>query len=219
MVQQQPEADRVESVFPIGTGTFHEWSLRNAPGRGVRVGELASIIANTAGACRVLGIDIGEGIVRIAADRHSASGAEFACRSVMDLKETFDLVTMFGTTDYIPPDAIEETLAQLVRLARHEVLVVHSLREVPLDEFLQLGISREIARYDRGWVHPINHLLRSMSFEIEYDMKPISSDSAVAMIRVKGESAYVLTVSLPVRGLCNRPRSRERRANSENGLL
>ena len=114
---------------------------------------------------KVSGIDISEKIIKEAKLRHTADNLSYVVKEVSDVKEHFDIVTIFGSIDYISPDKINSFLEQLIALADKQLFIVNSLRGIPFEEAKSLDKSLEIKRYDIGYVQPLYQFFSGMNFK------------------------------------------------------
>jgi predicted RNA methylase len=122
------------------------------------------------GVSSVVGIDISEKIIKEAQMRNSSINLNYKVSEIFDIKEKFDLVTIFGSIDYISPDKIEAFLEKMLALSNSHVFIVNSLRGMPLEEARALKKSKEIKRYDVGYVQPLHFFfadkkLKSFKYE------------------------------------------------------
>ena len=79
-----------------------------------------------AGVKNCKGIDISADIVLKAKENFSASGAVFEHKDVLDENGNYDLITLFGSTDYIPPNVYGKVLEHLLIHANKEIIIVNS---------------------------------------------------------------------------------------------
>ena len=137
--------------------------------------------AKIPGVTNVLGIDISEKIIKEAKIRHSANNLNYNVSEIFNVKESFDLVTIFGSIDYISPDKIEAFLDKMLALSNREIFIVNSLRGIPLEEAKTIKISKEIKRYDLGYVQPLHHFFANKNFK-HFKYEKMGQDSQIIHI-------------------------------------
>jgi len=147
-------------------------------------GELTIRVSKLDGIQEAAGIDIAEKVIYKAKELAKGTNATFVHLDVLDCAEEFDLVTILGSTDYIPADIFEQVLRKLLSLAKKELIIVNSLRGVPFEEALALEASKQTFRYDIGCVHPINHCLIEWQSEYGYtvDIQKFGQDSTLTTV-------------------------------------
>lgn len=150
-------------------------------------GELTIRVSKLNGVTEAVGIDIAEKVIRRAKELADGTEATFVHLDVLECEEKFDLVTILGSTDYIPGNLFEQVLRKMLELAKKELIIVNSLRAVPFDEAMELTESKQTFRYDVGSVHPINHCLKQWQKEYGYTFEIVKfgQDSTLTTI-VKG---------------------------------
>lgn len=133
---------------------------------------------------KVVGIDISKDIIQQAKEKHQHTSVIFKCQDVLEENEAFDLITLFGSTDYIPPSVFEKVLGHVIKKANKEVLLVNSLRTIPFEKALQLEEAIEIKRYDDGYVQPLNQLLKKLQQQLtfQFEIRKFGMDSALVII-------------------------------------
>lgn len=134
---------------------------------------------------RSLGIDISPNLIKIANGLFSSSNLSYEFINFLSVTEAFDLITFWGSTDYIPGEEIKNYLSHAINLANKEVLVVNSLRNVPFEEVLNYKESKEIKRYDMGFIHPLNNIMIQINKErndIEWKIIEFGLNSSLLQI-------------------------------------
>jgi 2-polyprenyl-3-methyl-5-hydroxy-6-metoxy-1,4-benzoquinol methylase len=129
-----------------------------------------------------VGIDISEEIIQKAQKLHPK--VHFEHKDIMETSGNFDIITFFGSTDYIHPTEFPDILKKALSLANKEILLVNSLRKISFELYLQLKESVEVKRYDTGYVHPISFLLENLKgeYDFTYTIQKAGSDSALVTI-------------------------------------
>ena len=127
-------------------------------------GAFCSAAAKIPGVSSVLGIDISEKIIKEAQIRHTSNNLNYKVSEIFELSQSYDLVTIFGSIDYISPDKIEAFLEKMLALSSNQIFIVNSLRGIPLEEAKALKMSKEIKRYDVGYVQPLHHFFSNKNF-------------------------------------------------------
>ena len=159
---------KIESVLDIGCG----W------------GVFCNKCVKETNVKKVYGIDVSEGVINNAKNKYRDERILFEKKNFLDVNETFDLISIFGSIDYILPEQIEDFVAHMLKLAKKNVVIVNSLRKIPLNDFNELTSSVKITRYDIGYVHPIKYILeklkRKMTFS--YNIKRSGIDSVLICI-------------------------------------
>ena len=150
-------------------------------------GELTTRVSKMPQIKEAVGIDIAESVIRKAKDLSKGSNATFVHLDVLECEEHFDLVTILGSTDYIPAELFEEVLRKMLELADKQLIIVNSLRAVPFEEALTLTESKQTFRYDIGCVHPINHYLAQWELEYgyTYEIQKFGQDSTLTSVVMK----------------------------------
>lgn len=133
---------------------------------------------------KVVGIDISKDIIQQAKEKHQHTSVVFKCQDVLEETEPYDLITLFGSTDYIPPSVFEKVIAHIVTNANKEVVLVNSLRNIPFEKALQLERAIEIRRYDNGYVQPLQYLLKKLQQQLtfRFEIRKFGKDSALVII-------------------------------------
>jgi SAM-dependent methyltransferase len=149
-------------------------------------GELSNKAAEFAFVEVALGIDVSEDIIDKAKEINKNSKAIYQCKDVLDIEDKFDLITLFGSTDYILPTIFNKALDKIIISANREIIIVNSLRKVKFEESLSFTDAKEITRYDIGYVQPINYLLKKLSgkHKFTYDIKKFGLDSSLTTIKI-----------------------------------
>ncbi len=132
----------------------------------------------------VKGIDISEGVIQSAQNKFKNGKLSFEVKDAFLVSEKYDLVTIFGSVDYIHPDKIEEFVVKLIDTAKKNVLIVHSLRKISIEDLLMLNHSSEIKRYDIGYVHPLQFILNKYKEDLKFTFTITRSglDSALVIV-------------------------------------
>jgi ubiquinone/menaquinone biosynthesis C-methylase UbiE len=133
-------------------------------------GAFCASAAAIPGVGKVLGIDISDKIISEAKQRHSKENLNYAVKEIFDINESFDIVTIFGSIDYIQPDKIEAFLEKMLSLSTKEVFIVNSLRGIGMEQAKLLTSGLEIKRYDVGYVQPLYSFFKDKQFkQIKYE--------------------------------------------------
>lgn len=158
-----------ESVWDIGCG----W------------GEFIDKASEAVSVKRALGTDIAENIIAQARQNHPNSKAAFEHKDASEINEKFDLITLFGSTDYIPPEAFATMLEKIITQTNKQIIIVNSLRTTPWEKALALEKAIEIKRYDTGYVQPLNFLVSGLKakYNFSYTIEKAGLDSALLSIK------------------------------------
>lgn len=150
-------------------------------------GELSNRAAECNSMKKALGIDISEDIIKKAKELNKGTKAIYEFIDILDVNENFDFITLFGSTDYIPPNIFSAALEKIISLANKQIIIVNSLRKINFDESLSLQHSIEVTRYDTGYVHPINYYLQKSDHRNTYsfEIKKFGLDSSLTIIKKK----------------------------------
>lgn len=138
-----------------------------------------------AGVKKCKGIDISSRIIDEAKSKFPEIKDLFEHKDVLVENGDYDLVTLFGSTDYIPPAIYEKVLVHLIKHASKEIVIVNSLRGVPLEKALELTGAMEIKRYDDGYLQPTNYLLKNLQKEqpFSFTISKFGADSIMAVVK------------------------------------
>ncbi len=130
------------------------------------------------------GIDISADIIKLAKEKYGHSKATYTHKDVMDEINSFDLITLFGSTDYIPPTIFKNVLKHIIKIANKEIIIVNSLRGIPFEDSLKMQEALQIKRYDDGYLHPLNFILKEIQKDvsIQYEIKKYGQDSVILTI-------------------------------------
>ncbi len=171
MVVAEMKARNYTSLLDVGCG----W------------GGLAAMAAGIPSVNKVWGIDISEDIVAAPKNIYPDSKAKFFCLDVRQVNEKFDLVTLMGSTDYIPPAVFEDVLKHVLTITNKEIMIVNSLRKIDFDEAQQFTEAKEVRRFDVGYVHPLKSLLKTLqaSHKFSFEINPAGENSMLARILVE----------------------------------
>jgi SAM-dependent methyltransferase len=135
---------------------------------------------------RIKGIDISEDIILKAKEAASSPSIVFECEDALNENEHFDLITLFGSTDYIPSQVFEKMLEHLLVHASKQVIIVNSLRGIPFEKALALETAIEVKRYDDGYLQPISFFLKKLKlkYTFEFTVTKYGQDSQMAVIHM-----------------------------------
>ena len=105
----------------------------------------------------------------------------------MEEAANYDLITLFGSTDYIPPSAYGRALEHIITLANKEIIIVNSLRGIPLEKAMEIQEAIEVKRYDDGYLQATNFLLNNLQkkHSFSFEIKKFGADSLMAIILKK----------------------------------
>jgi SAM-dependent methyltransferase len=147
-------------------------------------GEFCSQCAKLSNVTRVTGIDISEKIIKIAKEKSSGDKIRYSHSTINEESEPSDMITLFGSADYIPPTEFAGIVEKAIQLANREVIIVNSLRKLPIERALTLTEAVEVKRYDTGYVQPINTLLHKLheKHKFNYKVEKYGRDSQMAVI-------------------------------------
>lgn len=142
-------------------------------------GEFSAAVSKSEFVTNSLGVDISRKIIEEAINKHSTTKASYFCKDVLEIEGEFDLVTLFGSTDYIHPSIFNSVLDKILQIAVKRIIIVNSLRNMPLNDVKELVESKEIRRYDIGYVHPIKFILDCLSkkYNFCYTLEKAGFDS------------------------------------------
>ncbi|HWY38495.1 MAG TPA: class I SAM-dependent methyltransferase [Bacteroidia bacterium] len=137
-----------------------------------------------AGVKNCKGIDISADIILQAKNSFPAEAEAFEHKDVLEETGNYDLVTLFGSTDYIPPAIYGKVLEHIVLHTNKEIIIVNSLRGVPLEKAMEMETALEIKRYDDGYLQVTNYLLQGLQKKhaFTYNIRKFGSDSLMAVI-------------------------------------
>jgi cyclopropane fatty-acyl-phospholipid synthase-like methyltransferase len=141
----------------------------------------------TAGVNNCKGIDISADIILKAKNNFPDKNIVFEHKDVLEEKGHYDLITLFGSTDYIPPAVYNKVLEHIITHANKEIIIVNSLRGVPLEKAMKLERALEIKRYDDGYLQATNFLLKDLQkkYSFEFTMQKFGTDSLMTVILKK----------------------------------
>jgi len=147
-------------------------------------GELCSLVSQIPHMKRVVGIDVSADVVLQASKRNKKSNIEFFHKNLFDLNDNSDIVTCIGVIDYVTAAEVRDFLVKLITVAKHEVIIVNSLRKIPFDASLLLSESKKILLYDEGYVHPLNRILESLKvlYNFKFSIEKYGSDSVLVNV-------------------------------------
>lgn len=132
----------------------------------------------------IKGIDISEGVIENAKKKFANERLSFELKDIESTSDRHDMLTIFGSIDYVVPSKIERFVMKMIELANKNVIIVNSLRKVSLQDSLDLKESKEIKRYDIGYVHPLNEILKEnmQNGNYTYIMEKSGIDSVMVII-------------------------------------
>lgn len=147
-------------------------------------GRFCADVAKIESVSKIKGIDISEDIILNAKQNFSGSRAIFECKDVLNENENYDLITLFGSTDYIPPAGYDKVLEHILVHANKEIIIVNSLRGIPLERAKEIEDAIEIKRYDDGYLQATNHLLKGLQrkYSFSFEISKFGTDSLLAVI-------------------------------------
>jgi hypothetical protein len=85
-------------------------------------------------------------------------------KEIFDIDEQYDILTVFGSCDYISPNQIDAFLERVYNLSSRQIIIVSSLRGIPIQEAQKLVQAVEIKRYDVGYVQPLFHFFSNKKY-------------------------------------------------------
>ncbi|MGZ3861870.1 MAG: class I SAM-dependent methyltransferase [Bacteroidia bacterium] len=138
-----------------------------------------------AGVKNCKGIDISGQIIEQAKNKFPDIKNVFEHKDVLEENGNYDLITLFGSTDYIPPALYGKVLEHLVQHANKEIVIVNSLRGIPLEKALELTEAMEIKRYDDGFLQATNYILKNLQKQktFSFTISKFGADSLMTVIR------------------------------------
>lgn len=133
------------------------------------------------------GIDISADIISQAKSNFPNSKAVFEHKDIREENSRYDLITLFGSADYIPPADYEKVLEHILTHTNKEVIIVNSLRGIPLEKALRLEEAMEIKRYDDGYLQPTDHLLKGLQkkYIFDFNSQKAGTDSLMTIIHME----------------------------------
>jgi 2-polyprenyl-3-methyl-5-hydroxy-6-metoxy-1,4-benzoquinol methylase len=163
LVQQIFDDSQSTSLLDIGCG----W------------GQLPYLIAKN-NKSKVLGIDISEKVINVAKQNYQHPSLVYKMMNVLDIPpDKFDLISVISCADYFPADKFPEYVDKILNSCNKEVIIIHSLRNTDFDAFMTLKKSKEVRRYDIGYVHPFMQTLNGHSESFLFSCKKIGLDSVI----------------------------------------
>ncbi len=130
------------------------------------------------------GIDISADIILKAKENFLSSGVLFEHKDVLEETGNYDLITLFGSTDYILPAVYGKVLEHLLVHANKEIIIVNSLRGIPIDKAIEIEQAIEVKRYDDGYLQATNYLLKNLQkkYSFNFEMRKFGTDSLMTVI-------------------------------------
>jgi SAM-dependent methyltransferase len=170
--------------FNFGLNQIREFNCQSVLDVGCGWGEFSAEASKLDNVTVSLGIDISDKIIDDAKHTYGNTKAKYEFKTIFDIIDAYDLVTLFGSTDYIHPTSFRQALEKILSIAQKKVIIVNSLRGTPIDLALTLKESLEIRRYDIGYVHPIKYLLDDLSkyYSFTYTIQKAGLDSVLVDI-------------------------------------
>jgi cyclopropane fatty-acyl-phospholipid synthase-like methyltransferase len=141
----------------------------------------------SAGVNSCKGIDISGDIILKAKNSFPDKNIVFEHKDILEEEGHYDLITLFGSTDYIPPVVYNKVLEHIIVHANKEIIIVNSLRGISVEKAMELGQALEIKRYDDGYLQATNYLLKDLQKKHSFDftMNKFGADSLMAVILKK----------------------------------
>ncbi|HXB39766.1 MAG TPA: class I SAM-dependent methyltransferase [Bacteroidia bacterium] len=172
------------SYFALALEEINKHKYTSVLDVGCGWGEFTAKAAACISVNHTLGIDISVNIIAKAKELQRNSKAVFECIDAKNISEKFDLITLFGSTDYIPPIEFPIVLEKLILSTNKQIILVNSLRKVSFDNALTLTTAQEIKRYDTGCVQPIKYLLDKLKekYAFTFNIEKAGLDSVIARI-------------------------------------
>jgi cyclopropane fatty-acyl-phospholipid synthase-like methyltransferase len=130
------------------------------------------------------GIDISGEIISQAKKNFPDVAWAFEHRDVLEEAGDYDLVTSFSSPTYMSPQIYAKILEHAIIHANKEIIFVNSLRGIPFERALLIEEAVEVKRYDDGYLHPTNHLLKNLQkqYLFTYDLRKYGPDSILTRI-------------------------------------
>jgi cyclopropane fatty-acyl-phospholipid synthase-like methyltransferase len=130
------------------------------------------------------GIDISAELILQARKNFPQEAWAFEAKDVLEEKRNYDLITLFGSTDYIPPATYGRVLEHVIIHAGKEIIIVNSLRGIPVERAMLIEDAIEVKRYDDGYLQATNHLLKELqqNYSFTYNMRKFGADSLMTVI-------------------------------------
>ena len=159
-------------------------SLQSLLDVGCGWGRFCADAAKVRSISKIKGIDISEDIILNAKENFPGSGVLFECKDVLEETENYDLITLFGSTDYIPPAVYNKVLEHILVRANREIIIVNSLRGIPLERAKEIEQAIEVKRYDDGYLQATNRLLKVLQqkHSFSFEISKYGADSLLAVI-------------------------------------
>lgn len=182
----QGNLQQQNKYFELALNEIKEKKYKSHLDVGCGWGELTNKVAELTFVEKVLGIDISEDIITKAKELNKNPKAIYQCKNVLNMEDTFDLITLFGSTDYISPALFASSIEKIITSANKEILIVNSLRKIKFEDTLNFTTAKEITRYDTGYVQPINYVLKSLNnkYAFTYEIKSFGLDSSLTIIKI-----------------------------------
>jgi cyclopropane fatty-acyl-phospholipid synthase-like methyltransferase len=139
-------------------------SLKSVLDVGCGWGAFCASAAALQGVDRVLGIDISDKIIHEAKARYQHEHLHYHVKEIFDIDQQYDILTVFGSCDYISPNQIDAFLERVYNLSSRQIIIVSSLRGIPIQEAQKLLQAVEIKRYDVGYVQPLFHFFSNKKY-------------------------------------------------------
>jgi SAM-dependent methyltransferase len=157
-----------ESILDIGCG----W------------GEFCASSSLIPGVKKVTGIDISDKIIEIARNKNKNAKVTYENKSIFEVSEKYDMITIFGAPDYINPPEFIDVIEKTLELFNKEIVIVNSMRKVPFEECLKLENAVEVKRYDTGYIQPLNYILEGLKQKhgVKFEITKYGIDSQMAVI-------------------------------------
>ncbi|MDP2385485.1 MAG: class I SAM-dependent methyltransferase [Bacteroidota bacterium] len=173
-----------KSYFDVAIQLINEEKMETILDVGCGWGVFCNRCVKETNAKKVKGIDIGEGVINNAKDRFSDERLTFEVKNLFDEDNNYDLVSVFGSIDYVHPSEINLFVKKMIDTANKKVVIVNSLRKTPIEEYKVSTLSKAITRYDVGYVHPIPQILEEMKKNMTFSFDVVKSglDSALIII-------------------------------------
>ncbi len=174
------------TYFNLALNEINKHTYNSVLDVGCGWGEFTAKAALCPSVNRALGIDISLDITAKAKDLQKNSKAVFECLDAKEVSEKFDLVVLFGSTDYIPPAEFATLLENIISITTKQVILVNSLRKISFESATALAEAKEIKRYDTGYVQPIKYLLDKLKgkYNFSYTIEKAGLDSVIARIYI-----------------------------------
>jgi SAM-dependent methyltransferase len=170
--------------FELAKNEIKKYNYKTILDVGCGWGRFSAEVSKIEGVTKSVGIDISEDIILQAKNNFKKTNATFEFKDVLNESRRYDLITLFGSTDYIKPEIFVKVLNHILIQADKEIIIVNSLRGIFFEDAMNMVNPVEVKRYDDGYLHPLNNLFKEFQkqFSFTYEIKKFGKDSIIAII-------------------------------------